>query len=84
MSASLEEIIKIYQDKIWKIHRVPQKIFSNRGSQFALQFMEDLSKALRTKKNTINSILFPNRQSNRMNKSRSRDIPKTLCQLPTR
>jgi len=47
---SLEEIAKIYRDNIWKIHRVPKKILSNRELQFVSQFMEDLSKALGTKK----------------------------------
>ena len=49
-NVSLEKIIKIYWDEIWKIHRVPQKVLSNRGSQFALRFMEDLLKVLRTKR----------------------------------
>ena len=26
-----EEIARIYQDKIWKIHGVPWKVLSNRG-----------------------------------------------------
>jgi len=44
-----EEIAKIYRDEIWKIHRVPKKIISNRKPQFASQFMKDLCKALKTK-----------------------------------
>ncbi len=43
---SSEEIAKIYRDNIWKIHRVPKKILSNRKLQFISQFMKDLSKAL--------------------------------------
>jgi len=43
---SLEEIVKIYQDEIWKLHRVPRTILSNRGPQFTSRFMEDLMKAL--------------------------------------
>jgi len=37
---SLEGIAKIYRDDIWKLHRVPKKILSVRGPQFALKFME--------------------------------------------
>ena len=33
---SLEKIAKIYKDDIWKIHRIPKKILSNRKPQFAL------------------------------------------------
>jgi len=43
---SSQEIAKIYQDEIWKIYRVPRKLLSNRELQFALRFMEDLTKAL--------------------------------------
>ena len=45
----LKEIAKIYRDNIWKIHRVPKKILSDKEFQFASQFIEDLSKALETK-----------------------------------
>jgi len=30
-----EEIAKIYIDNIWKIHRIPKKILSDRRPQFA-------------------------------------------------
>jgi len=30
-----EKIAKIYRNNIWKIHRVPKKILSNRAPQFA-------------------------------------------------
>ena len=46
----LEDIAKIYQDKIWKLHRVPQKILSDREFQFTSKFIEDLTKALGTKR----------------------------------
>jgi len=45
---SLEEIAKIYRDKIWKLYRIPRKILSGRGSQFTLKFMEEFMKALGT------------------------------------
>jgi len=45
---SSEEIAKIYQNEIWKLHGIPRTILSNRGPQFASRFMEDLTKALGT------------------------------------
>ena len=45
---SSEGIVKIYRDKIWKLHRVPKKILSNRGLQFASKFMEEFTKVLGT------------------------------------
>ena len=47
---SSEGIVKIYRDDIWKLHRVPRKILSDRGLQFASKFMEEFTKALGTKR----------------------------------
>jgi len=41
-----EKIAKIYRDNIWKIHKVPKEILSNKEPQFASWFIEDLSKVL--------------------------------------
>jgi len=49
INVSLEEIAKIYHDKIWKLHGIPKTILSDRGPPFVLKFMEDLTKALGTK-----------------------------------
>jgi len=46
----LEEIAKIYRDEIWKLHRIPRKILSNREPQFLFRFIEELMKALETKR----------------------------------
>ena len=40
MNVSLEEITKIYLDEIWKLHRVPWMVLSNREPQFASRFIE--------------------------------------------
>ena len=48
-NVSSEEITKIYCDEIWKLHRVPRTILSDRESQFVSKFMEDLTKVLETK-----------------------------------
>jgi len=50
MNILLEGIAKIYRDEIWKLHGIPRKILSDRGPQFALKFMKELTKALRTKR----------------------------------
>ena len=57
-AVSLENIAKIYWDKIWKLHRVPQKVLSNRGSQSASRFIEDLIKVLETKR-TLSIAYYP-------------------------
>jgi len=50
MNVSSEEIAKIYQDEIWKLHGVPRTILSDRRPQFTSRFMEDLIKALKTRR----------------------------------
>ena len=47
---SSEGVAKIYRDEIWKIHGIPKMILSDRGPQFALKFMEDLTRILGTKR----------------------------------
>ena len=47
---SLEKIAKIYRDNIWKLHGISRKILSDRGLQFVSKFMEELTKALETKR----------------------------------
>ena len=49
-NVSFKEIAKIYRDEIWKLHRVPKAVLSDRGLQFASRFIEDLMKALETKR----------------------------------
>ena len=49
IAISLEDIAKIYKDKIWKLHRVLQKVLSDREPQFTSKFIEDLTKVLETK-----------------------------------
>ena len=50
MNISSEEITKIYRNNILKLHGVPRKILSDQGPQFALKFIEEFTKALRTKR----------------------------------
>jgi len=49
-SISSSEVARIYWDDIWKIHRIPKKIISDKGPQFALIFMRELCKALGIKR----------------------------------
>ena len=63
-----EEIAKIYKNNILKIHRIPKKILSNRGPQFVLWYMEDLSKISKTKR-TLSTVYYfqTNSQTERIN-----------------
>ena len=61
-AVSSEDITKIYQDKIWKLHRVPQKVLSNKRPQFASKFMKNLTKALGTKR-VLAIVYYPQTDS---------------------
>ena len=50
MTVLSEDIAKIYRNEIWKIYGVSQKVLSNKRLQFTLQFIEDLSKVLGTRR----------------------------------
>ena len=56
MTVLSQKIAKIYQDEIWKLHRIPREVLSNKEPQFTLKFIEELSKALETKR--ILSIVY--------------------------
>jgi len=59
---SSERIVKIYRNKIWKLHRIPKKILSDRGPQFTSKFMEEFIKALRTTKQLLMAY-YPQKDS---------------------
>ena len=50
ITISSEDIAKIYQNKIWKIHGISHKVLSDRGPQFISKFIEYITRALETKR----------------------------------
>jgi len=53
MTVSSKKIVKIYQDKIWKLYGIPKIILSDKGPKFTSKFMENLTKALGTKRTLL-------------------------------
>ena len=47
---SSKGIARIYKDEIWKLHGILKKILSDKEPQFILRFIEELTKALGTKR----------------------------------
>ena len=65
---SSKEIVKIYQNKIRKLHGIPRKILSNREPQFVSKFIEELTKALGIKRQLLTAYhLQMNGQMERIN-----------------
>ena len=42
-------VAQLFRDSIWKLHRLPEEVISDRGPQFMSNFMHGLSKILRIK-----------------------------------
>jgi len=59
---------KIYRDRVWSKHGLLRKIISDRGPQFAVQFMKDLSKLVGIESN-LSTAYHPQTdgQTERMN-----------------
>ena len=43
---SAEGLIKLFQDHVWKLHRLPENIISDRRVQFAVEMMKELNNLL--------------------------------------
>ena len=43
---SVEGIARLFQDNIWKLHRLPESIIMDRGVQFAAGMMKELNQML--------------------------------------
>jgi len=41
-----EELAKLFQDHVWRLHRLPESIISDRGVQFAAGMMKELNNLL--------------------------------------
>jgi len=41
-----EELVKLFQDHIWKLHGLPESIISDRGVQFATGIIKELNNLL--------------------------------------
>lgn len=45
-TVTTQGIARLYQDNVWKLHGLPQKVISDRGPQFASKFMRELNQIL--------------------------------------
>ena len=43
---SAKGLAKLFQDHVWKLHRLPESIISDRGVQFAVEMMRELNNLL--------------------------------------
>ena len=52
---SAKELVKLFQDHVWKLHGLPESIISDRGVQFAVGMIRELNNLLgiQTKLSTV-------------------------------
>ena len=43
---SAEELVRLFRDNVWKLHRLPESVISNRGPQFIAELTKKLNKIL--------------------------------------
>jgi len=41
-----EELARLFRDNVWKLHRLPESIVSDRGPQFVAELTKELNKML--------------------------------------
>jgi len=51
-----EGLVRLFRDNMWKLHRLPESIVSDRGPQFVVELTKELNKMLGIK--TRLSIVF--------------------------
>ena len=64
----VEELARLFRDNVWKLHRLPESIISDRKPQFAVELMWELNRILEIKSKLL--MVFhsqTNRQTERVN-----------------
>ena len=41
-----ERLARLFRDNVWKLHRLPESVISNRGLQFVVELTKELNKML--------------------------------------
>jgi len=53
---SVEELVRLFRDNLWKLHKLPESVVSEQGLKFAAELTKELNKMLGVK--TKLSIVF--------------------------
>ena len=65
---SVKGLARLFRDNVWKLHRLPESVVSNRGPQFAPELTKELNRMLEIE-TRLSTSFYPqiNRQMERMN-----------------
>ena len=65
---SAEELARLFWDNVWRLHRLPESMVSDRGPQFAAELTKELNRMLGIKMKLSTAFHSQtDRQTNRMN-----------------
>ena len=65
---SVEELARLFQDNVWKLHGLPESVVLDRGPQFAAELTKELNRMLGIK-TKLSTVFHPQTdgQTERMN-----------------
>jgi len=65
---STKDLVRLFRDNVWKLHRLPESVVSNRGPQFTVELTKELNRILETE-TKLSTLFHPqtDSQMERMN-----------------
>ena len=75
--ATTEELARLFRDNMWKLHRLPESVISNKGPQFAVELMRELNKMLEIE-TRLSTVFHP--QTDRQMEQMNQELEQYLCQ----
>jgi len=52
----VEDLARLFRDNVWKLHRLPESVISDRKPQFAVELTKKLNRMLGVKKKLLTSF----------------------------
>ena len=75
--ATTEGLARLFRDNMWKLHRLPESVISNKGPQFAVELMRELNKMLEIE-TRLSTVFHP--QTDRQMEQMNQELEQYLCQ----
>ena len=75
--ATTEGLARLFRDNMWKLHRLPESVISNKGPQFAVELMRELNKMLEIE-TRLSTVFHP--QTDGQMEQMNQELKQYLCQ----
>jgi len=77
-----EGLVRLFRDNMWKLHRLPESIISDRGPQFTARLIRELNKMLGIK-SKLSMAFHPQTDGQTESKPRIKTIPQDVYRPQT-